>query len=330
MLVFVFNKHGKSLMPCKPSKARKLLKQNKAKIVSYQPFTIQLRYGTSGYTQEVNVSADTGARHVGIAGTSEDNILFKGEVELRQDTSSNLTSRRTLRRNRRYRKTRYRKPRHKYKTKRYYCTKKDRWVKKKIVPAFRNKEGWLPPSIQSRIDNTFRWIDKFCSLLPNPKLHLEVGKFDVQKMMNPEINGIEYQQGDAYGYHDTRYYVFARDNYICQVCKKKNKILQTHHIIYESHGGSHRADNLITVCTDCHTDKNHKPGHIFWDWMQNGKKLPTYKETAFMNIIRKRIFAKYPDARITYGSETTVRRKALEIDKTHYNDAVAITGIGDI
>lgn len=41
MLVFVKNKHGENLMPCKPSKARKLLKQKKAKIISYKPFTIQ-------------------------------------------------------------------------------------------------------------------------------------------------------------------------------------------------------------------------------------------------------------------------------------------------
>ncbi len=49
MLVFVINKHGKPLMPCKPSRARKLLKQGKAKIVKYEPFTIQLLYGSSGF-----------------------------------------------------------------------------------------------------------------------------------------------------------------------------------------------------------------------------------------------------------------------------------------
>lgn len=52
MLVFVKNKHGENLMPCKPSKARKLLKQKKAKIISYKPFTIQLLYGSSGYKQQ--------------------------------------------------------------------------------------------------------------------------------------------------------------------------------------------------------------------------------------------------------------------------------------
>lgn len=32
MVVYVLNKHGKPLMPCSPCKARKLLKQGKAKV----------------------------------------------------------------------------------------------------------------------------------------------------------------------------------------------------------------------------------------------------------------------------------------------------------
>lgn len=309
MLVFVKNKHGENLMPCKPSKARKLLKQKKAKIISYKPFTIQLLYGSSGYKQPVTLGVDLGSKHIGIAVTSEDKVLIKGEIELRNDVKKNLDIRRQYRRSRRYRKTRYRKPR------------------------FNNRkrpEDWLPPSIQSRIDNTFRWIDNFINLLPSPKLCIEVGKFDVQKMMNPDIEGVEYQQGETYGYYDVRYYVFARDNYTCQVCKKKGKILQTHHIVYKSKGGTDRPSNLITVCTDCHTHKNHQEGGIFYKWMMEKKKMPSYKETPLMNIMRRRVFGKYPEANIVYGSYTTIRRKELGLEKTHYNDAIAITGIESI
>ena len=35
----------------------------------------------------------------------------------------------------------------------------------------------------------------------------------------------------------------------------------------------------------------------------------------------------YPQANITYGSVTTPRRKELGLDKTHANDAIAISGI---
>ena len=171
------------------------------------------------------------------------------------------------------------------------------------------------------------WIDKYMELLPDPTLTIEVGKFDVQKMINPDIENKGYQEGNTYGYYDTRYYVFARDSYTCQVCKKKGKILQTHHIIYKSKGGTDRANNLITVCTDCHNHKNHQEGEIFYKWMTDKKKMPSYKETTFMNIIRKRVFEKYPNANITYGSITTPKRKELGLDKTHYNDALVISGV---
>ncbi|WP_246516720.1 hypothetical protein [Salicibibacter cibarius] len=61
-----------------------------------------------------------------------------------------------------------------------------------------------------------------------------------------------------------------------------------------------------------------------------GKKLPSYKEGTFMNVFRRRVFDKYSDANITYGSVTTPKRKALGLDKTHYNDAIAISGIDKI
>lgn len=311
MLVFTINKNGEKLMPCKPSKARKLLRDNKAKIVSHKPFTIQLLYGSSGYKQNINLGIDLGAKHIGVAITTEDKVLAKGEIELRDDVSLLLETRKIYRRSRRDRKTRYREPRFLNRTK-------------------SKKKGWLPPSILSRIDSSFMWIDKFTSLLPNPKVSIEVGKFDVAKMINPKIGGVDYQKGQTYGYHGIRYFVFARDSYTCQVCKKKDKILQTHHIVYTSKGGSNRADNLITVCTDCHTSKNHKEGGILYDWMVKNKKVKSYKEAPFMNILRLRVFNKYPNATITYGSTTTPRRKELGLEKTHYNDAIAISGIEDI
>lgn len=300
---------GESLMPCSQRKARLLLKEGKAKIIGYKPFTIQLTTPTGESTQEVHIGVDTGAKHIGIAAISEDKVLIKGEIELRDDIHKNMMVRHQARRDRRNRKTRYR---------------KDRFLNRK------RKDGWLPPTVQSKLDATFMWIDRFDSLLPNSILHIEVGKFDTQKMINPDITNEEYQNGQCAGYYDVRYFVFARDNYTCQVCKRKNKILNTHHILYRTKGGTDRADNLITVCTDCHTSENHKVGGILYNWMIKHKKVKQYKEATFMNIVRKRTFAKYPKAIITYGSETSPYRKELGLEKTHYNDAIAITKIGNI
>src|SRR5690606_24669856 len=146
----------------------------------------------SGYKQSVDIGVDVGSKHLGLAITSEDKVLVKGEVEFRTDVSSLIETRKIYRRSRRNRKTRYRQA---------------RFLNRK------RKDNWLPPSIENRIQHTFRWIDKMCVYLPNPVLHIEVGKFDVQKMIDPTIKGLDYQKGQAYGYHDVRYFVFARDGY---------------------------------------------------------------------------------------------------------------------
>ncbi|MDM5190474.1 RNA-guided endonuclease IscB [Bacillus sp. DX4.1] len=297
MRVFVKNLRGEPLMPCSTRKARLLLKQGKAKIMGYTPFTIQLQYATGEIVQPVTIGFDSGAKYVGIAITTEEKVLVKGTIELRQDVKENLTLRATLRRSRRQRKTRYRKA---------------RFLNRK------KKDGWLPPSIQSRTDNIIHWIETFKSLLPSPKVIVEVGKFDVQKLKNPDIQGKAYQQGDAFGFWNTRYYVFARDHYTCQICKKKGGILHTHHIIERRNGGSDMADNLMTVHEDCH-EKFHQ-GKIKYVF----KKPKQYKETAFMNILRLQIMKRL-DCEITYGSYTTPKRKELDLSKTHYNDAIAIT-----
>ena len=307
--VFVKNIRGEALMPCSNRKARLLIKEDKAKIINYKPFTIQLTIPTGETTQDIHIGIDTGAKHIGVAASSGTKVLTKGEIELRDDIHKNMEFRAILRRSRRGRKTRYRQA---------------RFLNRK------RKMGWLPPTVKSKLDATFFWTDKFLSLLPNPMLHIEVGKFDIHKMINPEISGEKYQNGQCAGYYDVRYFVFARDNYTCQVCKKKNQILHTHHILYKSKAGTDRADNLITVCSNCHTSKNHKEGGVLYDWMIKYKKVKQYKEAIFMNIIRKRIFQKYPNAIITYGSETSPYRKELGLEKTHYNDAIAISKIDNI
>lgn len=286
-------------MPCKPQKARLLIKNGKAKIINYKPFTIQLLSTTGETVQPVSIGIDTGAKYIGFAITSGTKVLGKGTIELRDDVSKLLTTRKIYRRSRRSRKTRYRQSRF----------------------MNRNKpKGWLPPSIQNRVDHTIKWIDKFSAILPVPRIIIEVGKFDAAKLKNPDIQGKEYQNGDTFGFLNTRYYVFARDHYTCQICGKKDGILQTHHIIQRKDGGTDKADNLATVHMTCHSDYHQgRVKHIF-------KKPRQYKETIFMNVLRRQIFNRL-DCEITYGSYTKIARDKLELEKSHANDAIAISGI---
>src|SRR4051794_36016927 len=107
-LVFILSAQGKALMPCKPSKARKLLCKGKAKVVRKTPFTIKLLFGSTGYIQNCVGGVDTGSKQAGFAVKSNGRIIYQSVVELRNDIKSKMDQRRMYRKNRRSRKTRYR------------------------------------------------------------------------------------------------------------------------------------------------------------------------------------------------------------------------------
>lgn len=305
MIVFVINKNGEVLMPCSNRKARMLLKNEKAKIVNYKPFTIQLLYGSTGYTQETRLGVDTGSKHIGIAITSENHVIAKGQIDLRQDVKQLLETRKTMRKSRRNRNTRYRQP---------------RFLNR------RRSESWLPPSIQSRINNSVNWISKFSNLLPKCNLIIEVAKFDIQKIESTEIDGIGYQQGTMYQYRNRISYLIARENCICQYCKnsyKQGDGWRLHHIWGKS---KDKPKDWALVHESCHKELHAKNQ----EKILQKKKSKSYKESTFMSIIRKRLFNLFPDASFTYGNITFQDRCDLSLKKTHYNDAIAISGIKSI
>ena len=109
-MVYVLNIEGKPLMPCKEAKARKLLKQNKAKIAKREPFTIQLLFECENQIQNITLGVDAGSKHIGLSATTEKKELYAADVELRNDIVELLSTRRENRRTRRN-KLRYREPR---------------------------------------------------------------------------------------------------------------------------------------------------------------------------------------------------------------------------
>ena len=64
--------------------------------------------------------------------------------------------------------------------------------------------------------------------------------------------------------------------------------------------------------------------------MLKRKQVKSFSEPTFMNIIRKRIINRYPNAIFSYGYETLSYREELGLSKTHYNDAIAISRIKSI
>lgn len=313
-MVYVKNIEGKALMPTSNAKARKLLKQKKAKVISLRPFVIKLKYKTkTEYTQNLQLGIDSGYSNIGFSIIDEKQEYIAGEVKLLEGMKKRLLEKSM------YRKVRRSRLRH----------RKARWnnrVKSK-------KKGWLAPSLKHKLDTHIKFIDYLKSIIPIRKITIEVANFDIQKMKDDMISGIDYQNGDMLGFWNVREYVLHRDNHKCQNpnCKnkdKKDQILKIHHIKYRSEGGSDRPENLITLCSKCHTPANHKKGKFLYEWCMEGKKVRGFKDATFMSIVRwylvNELKSKHNNVSITYGYITKNHRIRNNIEKSHLNDAFAI------
>lgn len=304
MKVLVINQHGRPLMPTTPRKARILLAMSRAKIVSRDPFTIQLLYCTRGYTQAITLGIDTGYKTIGYSAVSEKEELVGGEMKLLNGMSERITERRQYRRTRRNH-SRHRAPR---------------------VDNRRRPDGWLPPSIQHKLDAHLKLVERLKSRLPITRVVVEVAKFDIQKINNPDIQSDQYQQGEQLGYYNITAYIRHRDGYQCQnpgcINKAKEKVLQVHHIGFWQEDRSNRPGNLITLCSRCHTPANHKQGKFLFGWKP---KVKSFRPETFMSIIYRRLVDTL-GCEQAFGYETKFNREQLELPKNHQHDAFVIAG----
>ena len=346
-MVYVIGMNGLGLSPTTERKARILLKQGKAVIEMKTPFTIRLLYKTGCATTVTHCGTDTGSQHIGkavvnVKGDSAE-VLSKEEYSMRSTMEKRelMEKRESYRRGRRYRKTRYRHPKFRPHTKRTYSETpvkrhghETHWIKQKAKFTSSREEGWLPPSIQQKVDMTIRNIRTYMKILPAGTTHvIEVARFDMARMQDPSVHGELYQYGPMYDQENVRAYVFDRDRYTCQVCRRSGKGIKliAHHIDFRSKGATDNPKKMITVCEHCHTTEAHKPGGILYQWMLDGKEVSRgLRDATFMNILRKRLFKEFPEAKFTYGNITAADRKRLHVEKSHADDAVmaAVAGLG--
>jgi len=302
--VCVLNMRGQPLMPTTSRKAKKLVKQRKAKVVQRLPFIIQLQYATGETKQEITLGIDAGYLVIGFSAITEKQELISGELELRKDVSKNITQRRQYRRTRRNRL----------------------WYRK---PRFNNrvsskKKAWLAPSLEHKLDAHKKLIQKIKSMLPITKIIIEVASFDAHKLKKPEISGLEYQQGELQGY-EVREYLLEKWKRTCAYCGKSGIPLKIEHIIPKSRGGSNRVDNLTISCRKCNLKKGDKNAKEFGFPKIQKLAMQFLKATPFMNVIRTRLAADL-GCEITYGYITKHNRIKLGFEKSHFNDAFVIAG----
>lgn len=302
-MVYVLNVDGKPLMPCKSAKARHLLRDGKAKVVKREPFTIKLLFECDNITQPITLGVDAGSKHIGVSASTEKKEVYSADVELRNDIVELISTRKQNRRTRRSR-LRYRKPR-------FNNRKKD--------------DKWLAPSVEQKIQCHLKVVEDLHKILPITKIVVELANFDIQKILNPNIEGEEYQKGAQSGFWNAREFVIWRDNHTCQHCKGKSKdnVLEVHHIESRKTGGN-APNNLVTLCKTCH-QKHHREG------MQlNIHRGNSMRHEAFMGVMRREFYNRlkdiYQDVKITYGYITKSNRIANGLPKAHHIDAFCIAG----
>lgn len=197
------------------------------------------------------------------------------------------------------------------------------------IPRWKNhlNKSKLSPTVRYLITNHINAVNKINNRCKLDNIHIEYNKFDLHKLVNPNVYGYKYQQGPRYNLTNSKQYVLYRDNYTCQSCNtsKPNTQLEVHHIIPRYNNGSDHHSNLITLCNKCHTN------------IHNSGILPTFytsneillKQASVVNTGMKYIISeltnKFSNIVITYGSVTKSIRQEYNISKSHSNDAMIIS-----
>ena len=315
MSVFVLDKTKKPLMPCSEKRARLLLERGRAVVARMQPFTIRLKYRAGGVTQPVRVKIDPGSKASGVALVREapdgQHVLWLAEIQHRGHAIREAMGRRRAFRRRRRSNLRHRPPRFDNRTR---------------------PEGWLPPSLQHRVDTTTSWVDRLQRLASVEAISMELVRFDTQKMENPEISGIEYQQGTLAGY-EVREYLLEKWNRSCAYCDARDVPLEVEHIQPRSKGGSDRVSNLALACHACNQAKGSLDVRVFVkDPVRLARILKHTKaplrDAAAMNATRwvlyRRLKAMGLPVEVASGGRTKFNRSRQSIPKTHALDAANV------
>jgi RRXRR protein/HNH endonuclease len=299
-LVYVLNHNGHPLMPCTPAKARKLLRDGKARLKHRCPFTIQLAWDCEEHVQEVVLGIDKGSHATGFCCVSRGKILLSGEIHHRQDVKARMDDHHANRKNRRRRKW--------YRPRRFNNR------------ASSKRSGRLPPSVQTNAEEVMRVVERMP--LPISSIVIEDVQVDIARLNTPSLKGSQYQDPTRLD-ENLRIACLLRDGYSCQHCGKQGVRLEAHHIVYREQGGKDTLTNLLTLCAACH-HKVHE-GRIRLQVMGVSGHLDQIAQRTMQgkSYLYARLRAHTPLSTL-FGYQTATLRKARGLPKTHDADALCI------
>lgn len=314
--VLVIDTDKKPCNPVHPATARKLLSQKQAAVFRRYPFTIILKTISTEIFQPIQIKLDPGSKVTGIALVQNDKVIFGAELTHRGSAiKASLESRKSLRRGRRSRHTRYRQAR--------------------FLNRARPK-GWLAPSLLHRVLTIGTWVKRLCKFAPITTIAQELVRFDLQQLENPEISGVEYQQGELLGY-EVREYLLNKWDRKCAYCDAENIPLQVEHIKPKAKGGTNRISNLCLACEKCNLKKGtqdiekflaKKPELLKKILAQAKRPL---KDATAVNSTRWALFNALKDSGLPVttgsGGKTKFNRTRLKLPKAHWIDAACVGNV---
>jgi len=304
MKVYVINNNGNPLMPCKPAKARKLLRDGKAKPVKRVPFTIQLTWDCEENLQPITIGIDKGSKITGFCAIANGEILMSGYINHRTEVKKNLETRAANRRQRRSRLW-YRPPRFDNR-------------------ASSKRSGRLLPSIKANADEIIRVVNKLP--LPITSVIIEDVLIDIARLNDPNLKGSAYQKSNRL-HENLRLATLLRDDFRCQQCGVKNTRLEAHHIKLTSEGGKDTINNLITLCEQCHSKVHSGKIHLRKPGVSGFKDKIAQRTMQGKHYLYSSLNQKYGLDRV-YGYQTAEFRKEIGLPKDHDSDALAIATLG--
>jgi 5-methylcytosine-specific restriction endonuclease McrA len=314
--VFVLDTTTQPLDPVHPGRARLLLKEGKAAVYRRFPFTLILKRALeSPPLHPLRLKIDPGSQTTGLAilNDSSGEVVWAAELAHRgKQIKQRMDRRRAARRSRRQRKTRYRQARFNNRSRR---------------------TGTLPPSLESRIANVLSWVHRLRRLCPVAAISQELVSFDMQAMQNPEIAGVQYQQGVLMGY-ESRAYMLEKWQRKCAYCGQGQVPLQIEHIVARAKGGSNRAANLTLACQACNQSKGNRDVQEFLAnkpevlaTLLAQAKAPL-RDAAALNSTRGLLFEQLKALDVPLetasGGLTKYNRTRSHLPKTHWCDAACV------
>jgi 5-methylcytosine-specific restriction endonuclease McrA len=310
-MVFVLSSDGQPLDPCHPARARQMLRRGRARVVRRFPMTIQLldRCADQSTTHPLRLKIDPGSRTTGLALVSEQSATVVWAAELTHRSTAirdALLARRAFRSNRRRRHTRYRPAR----------------FQNRRRPA-----GWLAPSLRSRVEHIVTWYHRLVQRCPIRAISLELVRFDTQALVDPEIRGVEYQQGELLGY-EVREYLLEKWGRTCAYCGATGVPLQVEHIVPRTRGGSDRVSNLTLACAPCNQHKGAQTAVEFGFPLVQSQAQQPLRDAAAINSTRWALYqalqATGLPVEVGTGGRTKYNRTRLNWPKTHWQDAACV------